>query len=78
MIRILIADDPAVVRDGLRLLLETVGGIAVIGEAGNGAKVVQLVDELQHDLVLMDLRMPGMDGAPGARARLKIDNDRFY
>ncbi|HSD83036.1 MAG TPA: response regulator transcription factor, partial [Anaerolineae bacterium] len=62
MIRILIADDHDVVRDGLKLILETEEDFQVIGEAADGAKAVQLTEELQPDVVLMDLRMPGMDG----------------
>jgi two-component system, NarL family, response regulator YdfI len=62
MIHILIADDHEVVRDGLRLILETEEDFEVVGEAGDGAKAVQLTEELQPDVILMDLRMPGMDG----------------
>ena len=62
MIHILIADDHDVVRDGLRLILETEEDFQVIGEAGDGATAVQLAEELQPDVILMDLRMPGMDG----------------
>jgi NarL family two-component system response regulator YdfI len=62
MIRVLIADDHEVVRDGLRLILETEEDFEVVGEAGDGAVAVQLVEQLQPDVVLMDLRMPGMDG----------------
>ncbi len=61
-IRILIADDHDVVRDGLRLILESEDGFVVVGEAANGAEAVQLCGELQPQVVLMDLRMPGMDG----------------
>jgi NarL family two-component system response regulator YdfI len=62
MIRILIADDHEVVRDGLRLVLETEEDFEVVGEAGDGARAVQLAEELKPDVILMDLRMPGMDG----------------
>jgi NarL family two-component system response regulator YdfI len=62
MIRVLIADDHDVVRDGLKLILETEEDFQVIGEAGDGAQAVQLAEELQPDVILMDLRMPGMDG----------------
>jgi NarL family two-component system response regulator YdfI len=62
MIRVLIADDHEVVRDGLRLILETEEDFLVVGEAGDGEKAVQLTEELQPDVILMDLRMPGMDG----------------
>ena len=62
MIRVLIADDHEVVRDGLKLILETEDDLEVVGEAGDGAQAVQLTEEIQPDVVLMDLRMPGMDG----------------
>ncbi len=61
-INILIADDHDVVRDGLRLILESEDDFEVVGEAANGAEAVQLCGELQPQVVLMDLRMPGMDG----------------
>jgi NarL family two-component system response regulator YdfI len=62
MIRILIADDHLVVREGLQLILGMEEDLEVIGEAANGAAAVSLAGELQPDVVLMDLRMPGMDG----------------
>jgi NarL family two-component system response regulator YdfI len=61
-IRILIADDHEVVREGLRLLLEDESDFAVVGEAGDGAEAVRLIGEVHPQVVLMDLRMPGMDG----------------
>jgi len=61
-IRVVIADDHAVVREGLRLILEASPGFVVAGEASNGAEAIRLVGDLQPDTVLMDLRMPGMDG----------------
>jgi len=61
-IRILIADDHDVVRDGLRLILESEDDFVVVGEAANGADAVRLCAELNPQVVLMDLRMPGMDG----------------
>ncbi|MBK8990072.1 MAG: response regulator transcription factor [Chloroflexi bacterium] len=62
MIRVLIVDDHLVVREGLQLILSLEGDIAVVGEAADGATAVRLAGELQPDVVLMDLRMPGMDG----------------
>jgi two-component system, NarL family, response regulator YdfI len=62
LIRILIADDHDVVRDGLRLILESEDDFEVVGEAANGAEAVRLCAELNPQVVLMDLRMPGMDG----------------
>ena len=61
-IRIFIADDHLIVREGLRLILETEDDFMLVGEADDGAEAVRLVIELQPDVVLMDLRMPGMDG----------------
>lgn len=62
MIRILIADDHLVVRQGLQLILSMEDDMDVVGEATNGETAVRLVGELQPDVVLMDLRMPGMGG----------------
>jgi NarL family two-component system response regulator YdfI len=61
-IRILITDDHSIVREGLRLILETADGIEVVGEAGDGAECLRLVPKLSPDVVLMDLQLPGMDG----------------
>jgi NarL family two-component system response regulator YdfI len=61
-IRVLIADDHPVVRTGLRMMLSTRETIDLVGEAVDGASAVRLTQELHPDVVLMDLRMPGMDG----------------
>jgi two-component system, NarL family, response regulator YdfI len=61
-IRLLIADDHLIVRDGLRLIFETDDDFELIGEAADGAEALRLAAQLQPDVVLMDLRMPGMDG----------------
>jgi NarL family two-component system response regulator YdfI len=61
-IRVLIADDHEIVRDGLRLILEDEDDFIVVGESGDGAEAVRLTGELQPHVVLMDLRMPGMGG----------------
>jgi len=61
-IRLLIADDHAIVRSGIRALLETVDDIAVIGEAADGQQAVAAVARHQPDVVLMDLEMPVLDG----------------
>ena len=61
-IRILITDDHLIVREGLRLILETVEGVDIVGEASDGAECLRLVSELQPDVILMDLQMPRMDG----------------
>jgi NarL family two-component system response regulator YdfI len=61
-IRVLIADDHLIVRQGLRLILEIEDGFELVGEASDGAEAVKLAGELHPDVILMDLRMPGMDG----------------
>ena len=61
-IRVFLADDHAVVRDGLRLLLETKGDITVVGEASDGRKTVKQVQKLSPDVVIMDISMPEMNG----------------
>ncbi len=61
-IRILIADDHEVVREGLRLILEAEDDFVVVGEAADGREAIELVNSLKPQVVLMDLRMPGMDG----------------
>jgi DNA-binding NarL/FixJ family response regulator len=66
--RVLIADDHILVRDGYRLMLEREEGLEVVGEASNGREAVELCRELRPDLVLMDVRMPEMDGLEATRA----------
>ena len=61
-IRIVLADDHPVVREGLRGMLVGQPDFAVVGEADNGSEAVALAVQLQPDVILMDLRMPGMDG----------------
>ena len=68
MIRVLIADDQRAVREGLAMLVGLTDDIEVIGTAGNGFEAVHLANELQPDVVLMDLRMPEMEGAEATRA----------
>ncbi len=60
--RVLIADDHAMIRDGLRLMLTTVLNLDVVGETGDGAAVLQLVSELNPDLLVLDLELPGCHG----------------
>jgi DNA-binding NarL/FixJ family response regulator len=62
MIRVVLVDDQALVRGGLRALLDSQPDITVVGEAGDGAAAAQLAAELVPDVVLMDIRMPGVDG----------------
>src|SRR5690348_10458606 len=80
MIRVLLADDQAVVRSGLRMILEAQDGIEVVGEAADGQDALRRVSALDPDVVLMDVRMPVLDGIEatrrltdgGARARVLV------
>jgi DNA-binding NarL/FixJ family response regulator len=80
MTTVLIADDQPLQRLGFRMLLEGTAGMSAVGEAGNGAEAVRMTAELRPDVVLMDVRMPGMDGieatrritASGGRTRILI------
>jgi len=79
-IRVLVADDQALVRSGFRLILEAREDIEVVGEAENGAEAIELALRLDPDVILMDVRMPGVDGVEatrrlteaGSRARVVI------
>ena len=66
-IRLLIVDDQKLMRQGLRTLLELESGFEVVGEAGDGQSALNVYEELQPDVVLMDIRMPGMDGVEATR-----------
>ena len=68
MIRVLICDDQEVVREGLRAILSTAPGIEVVGQARDGAEALELVPQTRPDVVLMDLKMPGMNGVQATRA----------
>jgi DNA-binding NarL/FixJ family response regulator len=80
MIRLLLVDDQAVVRQGLRTIMEGHDDIDVVGEAANGREAIALVQELDPDVVMMDIRMPVLDGIiatrrlvdAGVRARILI------
>jgi len=89
-LRVLIADDQALVRSGFRLILDSQPDIQVVGEAGDGRAALALARELHPDLVLMDVQMPVMDGIeatrallsdPGTRTRVLVlttfDSDRY-
>jgi DNA-binding NarL/FixJ family response regulator len=87
--RILLSDDHAVLRSGLRLLLDAQTDLKVAGEASDGREALRLVDELQPDLILLDLTMPGLSGmealpalrkmCPGARILiLTMHDDEGY
>ena len=66
-IRLMIVDDQKLMRQGLRTLLELEGGFEIIAEAGDGQAALDAYAELQPDVVLMDIRMPGMDGVEATR-----------
>jgi len=71
-LRIIIVDDHAVVRRGVRALLESQGGWEVIGEATTGPEAVELARRLQPDIAVMDLTLPQMNGLDATRAVLKV------
>jgi NarL family two-component system response regulator LiaR len=72
LIRVLVADDHAIVRKGICALLSTEEGIEVVGEAANGQRAIEQVERLRPDVVLMDLVMPGVDGLAATR-RINTD-----
>jgi DNA-binding NarL/FixJ family response regulator len=74
MIRVLLADDQALIRAGFRVLVDSADGLEVVGEATNGAEAVDLARQLRADVVLMDIRMPGVDGLEATR-RIAADDD---
>lgn len=61
-IRVLLIDDHALVRAGIRALISGIDGVEVVGEAANGGEALQLIEDLQPDIVLLDLSMPGLSG----------------
>ena len=67
MIRVLIADDQALLRGSLRILVDSAPDLVAVGEAGTGLEAVALADREQPDVILMDIRMPGMDGIEATR-----------
>ncbi|MFE1251060.1 response regulator [Streptomyces sp. NPDC058735] len=73
-IRVLLVDDHQVVRRGLRTFLEVQDDIEVVGEAADGAEGVERAEELQPDVILMDVKMPGLDGVGALRRLRELDN----
>ncbi|WP_339835747.1 response regulator transcription factor [uncultured Maribacter sp.] len=69
--RIVLADDHALVRDGIRSLLESEADLKVIGEASNGQEAIELVEKVQPDLLIIDIRMPVMNGIDAVEALTK-------
>jgi DNA-binding NarL/FixJ family response regulator len=74
VIRILLADDQALIRAGFRMLLDSADDMEVVGEAGDGAEAVDLARRQLADVILMDIRMPGVDGLEATR-RIAADDD---
>ncbi|MEX5635949.1 response regulator [Parafrankia sp. FMc2] len=68
MIRVLLADDQPLVRAGFRVFIDATSEMTVVGEAADGAEAIRLAVELAPDVVLMDIRMPGLDGIAATRA----------
>ncbi|MER5636276.1 response regulator transcription factor [Kitasatospora sp. NPDC002227] len=67
-VRVVLADDQPLVRAALEMVISATEDVEVVGEAGTGAEAVRLVEELRPDVVVMDIRMPGMDGIEATRA----------
>ena len=73
-IRVLLADDQELVRAGLRMMIDRAAGLTVVAEASNGTEAVRLAREARADVVLMDIRMPGLDGLSATRRIIAEEN----
>jgi DNA-binding NarL/FixJ family response regulator len=76
-VRILLVDDHAIVREGLRALLDDANGMRIVGEASNGDEAVEMAARLEPNLVLMDLKMPGLP-APDAIRAIRARNPKVH
>ena len=74
-IRVLIADDHPVVRSGLRALIQTESDMTVVGEAIDGEEAIEKTSELKPDIVLLDLKMPGIDGVQAIEGIRRLQSD---
>ena len=75
-VRILIADDQALVRAGFRMILDAEDDLDVVGEASDGAEAVAMANDLEPDVVLMDIRMPELDGIEATRRIIAAAGER--
>src|SRR3989304_1849564 len=72
-IKVLIVDDHAIMRDGIRALLTVNDDIEVVGEASEGREAIKKMEQLKPDVIVMDIAMPGMDGMEATRQMVKVN-----